>query len=59
MFVLGRMGWVAGKTSLLTGHWGMFERNFLILLFVALEAEVIHSFLLEFRELGAMGVVAG
>jgi hypothetical protein len=57
MFVLGSMGRVTGKTSLLIGHRGMLERDLLALLFMAIDAEVIHSFLFEFRVLGSMCAV--
>ena len=57
MFILGGMGWVAGKTSLLIGHRRMFERDLLALFFMAIDAEIVHSFSFEFRVLGSMCAV--
>ncbi len=59
MFVLGRMRWVAGKTSLLVGHGRMLERDLPTLLFMAIHAEIIRSFLFEFWVLGSMRRVTG
>ncbi len=59
MFVLGGVRGMTGETPFLIGHRGMFERNLLALLFMAINAEVIRPFLFEFRVFGSMRVVAG
>ncbi len=59
MFVLGRVRRVTGKTPFLIGHRRVLERDLLALLFMAIDAEVIHSFLFEFWVLGSMGAVTG